>query len=251
MKFRYRVCLLSLIPTLNLSWAGEVHYCRSLHQISFSELEAAKVPSWEGTLHVSQDGTWHFDLPLEEVYALYTTTPMSGAWASKFIINRFTLVPGSAEPVDVDTRWYESQKPRWANDWPDLSERSKSGYGSTLKTWPGLTVGTRIFLDIKGALFTHFCDMAIGFEVTRAVPNQLIEINYLDFSPPYGTQRISFAADPEGGTTVTQVSYYRGKDRFLDFLYRPFHREEIPGLHERMQELARKRSQEIGIDAHR
>jgi len=233
MKFLILILLVS-----NASWAQKqdndhVQYCRSLHQIPFRNLLEAKVPTMPDALSVNHDGSWHFSLPVQEVYALYTTTPMSKAWASKYIVNRFSLPLGSSEPIDVDQKWYDSKKSSWAKDWPALPMP---------QAWPGLIQGTRIYLDIKGALLNHSCDMAIGFEVTQTIPNQMIELKYLDFSPPYGVQRITFKEDGKGGTVVSQISYYKGKDPVLHLLYRPFHREEIPGLHERMQELAVKKA---------
>ena len=212
------IALVLAAPVLSHSAsAGEFHWCRSVAETPVSELIASKVPqlpkNYSTASHFQKDGEWDYNLPIQDVWTLYTTTPMKKMWASHYIVHRFSLAPGSEVQESEET------------------------------TTAGIHEGTRMFLDIKALLTGSVCNMAIGFQVTQVIPLKVIQLEYLDFSPPYGTQWMYFEKLSDTKTRVVQFSQYLGKDEVIDHFYSYFHNEEIPRLHRRLQALAAKQQQ--------
>ena len=214
MKISLAVIALILTTTVlpHYADAGDFRWCTSVAQTPLSELIASKVPelpkNYSTASHFQKDGEWDYNLPLQDVWTLYTTTPMKKMWESHYIVHRFSLSAGSTVQESEET------------------------------TSVGIHEGTRMFLDIKALLKGNVCNMAIGFQVTQVVPLKLIQLEYLDFSPPYGTQWMYFEKLSETKTRVVQFSQYLGKDEIIDHFYAFFHNEEIPRLHRRLQQLA-------------
>lgn len=210
----YALIIMSIINIFLVqdSGAGEFRWCKSVAEVPFSELVTSKVPkrpaNFKTASHMIKDGEWEFDLPLSKVWKLYTKTPMKKIWASHYIVHQFSLAPGS-----------------------NIPEKEES-------STPGIQLGTRMFFDIKAFLTGKMCNMAIGFQVTRFIPESLIQFDYLDFSPPYGTQWMYFEKLSKSRTRVTQFSQYLGKNLIIDSFYKLFHNEEIPLLHQGLQQLA-------------
>lgn len=196
------------------SHARSFKWCQSISQVPFAELVASKVPNnpanYKRDSRLIRDGEWDFDLPIKDVWTLYTKTPMKKMWNSHYIEHRFTLAPSSKIP------------------------------NMELNRASGIELGTRMFFDIKAFLTGDVCNMAIGFEVTRIIPFALIQLDYLDFSPPYGRQWMYFQRINANKTKVIQYSQYLGKDLVIQNFYKFFHNEEIPRLHEQLQELAKE-----------
>ena len=196
---------------------SEAHFnwCWDLNKYGPETLLHSQVPSYPRNFaqagHRNKDGVWTFRLPLEQVWKIYTETPLKKIWKSNTIIYAFSLDPGASKPLDQ-------------NQVPDKST---------------LQVGSRFFLNIHGEPLGLICNLGMGAEVTEIEYQKKIKFEYLDFSPSYGVQVIYFeAVDPET-TRVTHMTKYQGKNEFIDSMYMMFHKEAISQLHEAAQKIAR------------
>lgn len=180
--------------------AAEFHYWQSLQKLGLQELFAAKVatyPDWYQTqAHLSHDGEWLIDAPLSEVWQFYLHTPMRTVWTSEKIKYGFSVGPDHQAVID------ESK-------------------------WPGLEVGTRFYLDILAEPTGYIWRIGFGIEITEIQPEKLIKYEYLDFSPAYGEQWLTFEAVGEQQTRVRFLTRYLGKDRLMDYQYMSYHQEAI------------------------
>jgi hypothetical protein len=208
------VLLLCAIVLSPLTFADDTFaWCRSLKSISNQELREAKVPrltaEQKAQIHRHKDGNWTFDLPLEEVWDIYTQNPLRMAWNSKLIQYRFALDPVTRLKIDESSR----------------------------EKWPGLVKGLRFYLDILAEPIESICHMGMGVEVTEVKPLESIRYEYLDFSPAYGTQWIYFERLGPERTRVRHVTEYRGKDFIIDKSYLRYHSEAIPAFHRSVKDL--------------
>lgn len=203
---------MSLLLRFGLSWlllgifssaatAAEFHYCQSLEKFSSVELLSAQVPTYpdfyRSQAHDSDDGEWIIDAPLSEVWQTYLHTPMKTVWTSTKIQYGFAATPDHRSFIEDE------------------------------ESWPGLDVGTRFYMNILGEPTGYFCKMGFGIEITEIQPEKLIKYEYLDFSPAYGEQWLTFEAVGANQTRVHFQTKYLGKDPVIDFLYMSYHREAI------------------------
>jgi hypothetical protein len=142
-------------------------------------------------------------LPVAEVWKIYTQTSLKKIWRSSLIEYGFATFPGNASPIDMNAQ----------------------------AEWPGLQKGSRFYMDILGDYVGIFCRMAMGIEITNVEPEKRIDFAYLDLSPAYGEQSISFEATGPETTQVTHRTRYLGKDAVINYFYLTYHRDAISKLH--------------------
>lgn len=182
---------------------AEFKWCRSLREFSLQQLASAEKPVYPKEYSTEardrDDGTWIIDAPLSIVWAAFVTTPMKKVWSSSTIEYGFAMMRG--EPLKIDER-----------------EGAK---------WPGLQEGMRFYMDTLGEPTGSLCNMGFGIEVTEIQSRRLIKYDYLEFSPAYGEQWITFEDTGEGQTRIQWKTRYLGKDLVIDILYKIYHYEAI------------------------
>ena|GEM_PF-3929533 len=195
--------------------AAEFHYCQSIEKLPIQDLFTSKVPSYppdyQTDAHDSDDGDWLINAPIAEVWQFYMHTSMKAVWTSKKIQYGFSVGPDRLAVIDESA-------------------------------WPGLEVGTRFFMDIFAEPTGWLCKMGFGIEITEIQPEKLIKYEYLDFSPAYGEQWLTFAEVGPRQTRVHFQTRYLGKDSVIDMRYMSYHREAISSFQNSVKQFIESKS---------
>jgi hypothetical protein len=108
-------------------------------------------------------------------------------------------------------------------------------------TWPGFEKGMKVYIDMSSlpVAVTHRPAMMVGLEITRMdASRHIVEYRYLEGSPSYGKQVLSFRQSPNdpSSTEVLHETWYRSYGKVVEAMYPVYHRDMLKGMHGRFKQ---------------
>lgn len=107
--------------------------------------------------------------------------------------------------------------------------------------WPGFERGMKVFLDMSclPVAITHRPAMMVALEITRLdARRRVIEYRYLEGSPSYGRQVLSFRRSLNDSrlTEIAHETWYRSYGVLVEAMYPLYHRQMLDAMHGRFRE---------------
>lgn len=109
------------------------------------------------------------------------------------------------------------------------------------RRWPGFERGMKVFLDMASlpVAITHRPAMMVALEITRLdARRRVIEYRYLEGSPSYGRQVLTFrkASNAPHLTEIVHETWYRSYGSLVEAVYPLYHRQMLDAMHGRFRE---------------
>jgi hypothetical protein len=103
-------------------------------------------------------------------------------------------------------------------------------------TWPGFERGMKVFIDMSSLpiAVSNKPAMMVGLEITRMDSSRhLVEYRYLEGTPSYGKQVLSFRQSPNdaSATEVLHETWYRSYGQLVESMYPLYHRHMLRDMH--------------------
>lgn len=183
---------------------------------------------------------WFFERYAPEVFEV--ARPDSFGDMSHFIQNDlFYEVGASVEDTFAGymatnpLRVWSTRRARIVAAWsPSLGETlDRDGIGAR---WPGFEEGMKIWVDMASlpVAVSNQPAIMVALRVMRIDPAaKLVVFRYMEGTPSYGEQRITFAPVPgePGRTAITHRTWFRGYGQVIERLYPTYHRWMIDSMH--------------------
>lgn len=155
----------------------------------------------------TMDLTFEVPLPVAQVWRLYLTANPAVVWNDLWGQLRAIHVPSKKKTL-----------------WPD----------DIAKHWKRFERGMKVFIDMAMVPLPRAPAMMVGLQIVRLDPKtRTFEYRYLEGSPSYGKQVLSFKASKRDKqvTVVTHRTWYRSHGAFVELLYPLYHDHMIRSMH--------------------
>lgn len=102
--------------------------------------------------------------------------------------------------------------------------------------WPGFEEGMKIWVDMASlpVAISNKPAIMVALRVVRIDPvEKLVVFRYMEGTPSYGEQRITFTPVPgePGRTAISHRTWFRGYGKVIERLYPTYHRWMIDSMH--------------------
>jgi hypothetical protein len=175
-----------------------------------TDFEVARPESFEDMSHfIQNDLFYEVDADVETTFAGYMATNPLQVWSTR----RARIVAA------------------WS---PSLGETlDREGIGDR---WPGFEEGMRVWVDMASnpVPITNKPAIMVALRVVRIDPEEkLVVFRYMEGTPSYGEQRISFRPHPEepGRTAISHITWFRAYGKLIEKLYPRYHKWMIDSMH--------------------